>query len=100
MTKANMCGERFDFKGIDPDQLLQELEGNKQLLAWGTKDENSDGSDSEPSEDNLEEDEIAKFIPIKRKKKSMRKPKELKKDDKQNLSIAKEDKGSKDVSPT
>ena len=31
----------------------------------------SAGSDSEPSEDNLEEEEIAKIVPIKLKKKSI-----------------------------
>lgn len=42
--------------------------GNKALLNTGGKDDNSDdegGSDSDPSEDNMEEEEMAKIIPIK-----------------------------------
>ena len=44
--------------------------GNKRLLELGSKDENSDdgGSDSEPSEDNLEDEEIEKLVPIKKRK--------------------------------
>lgn len=44
--------------------------GNKQLLNMGKGkekegSENGDGSDSNPSEDNMDEEEMAKIIPIK-----------------------------------
>lgn len=49
--------------------LISELMGDKKLLNSGNgKCESGDdggGSDSDPSEDNMEEDEIAKIIPIK-----------------------------------
>lgn len=48
--------------------LIAELMGDKKLLNSGAKDEAGDdggGSDSDPSEDNMEEEEIAKIIPIK-----------------------------------
>ena len=43
---------------------------NKKLIEMTKGDEDGDGesgSDSEPSEDNLSEDEMAKIIPVKRK---------------------------------
>lgn len=49
------------------DSITQELAGNKKLIALtaGDEDESGDeGSDSEPSEDNLEEEELAKIVPI------------------------------------
>lgn len=42
--------------------------GDKKLLTAGCKDESGDdggGSESDPSEDNMEEEEMAKIIPIK-----------------------------------
>lgn len=42
--------------------------GNRNLLHAGSKDESGDdggGSESDPSEDNMEEEEMAKIIPIK-----------------------------------
>lgn len=51
-------------------EIEQELTTNKQLIEMTKGDEDGDdisGSDSEPSEDNLSEEEMAKIIPIKRK---------------------------------
>ena len=48
----------------DMSQLFaNELKENKKLLAAGDRD-SSGGSDSEPSEDNLPVDEVAKVVPI------------------------------------
>jgi hypothetical protein len=50
------------------------LINNKELIKMTEGKEDggeSSGSDSDPSEDNLEEDEIAKIIPIKPKKKKI-----------------------------
>ena len=50
--------------------LEKELTENKKLINMTTGEEgNSSGSDSEPSADNLEEDEMAKIVPIKTAKK-------------------------------
>jgi len=48
--------------------LTQELTSNTKLIKMTMGDEaNSSGSDSEPSADNLEEDEMAKIVPMKKK---------------------------------
>ena len=49
--------------------LERELAGNKQLIKMtsGPEDGESSGSDSEPSADNLEEEEMAQVVPIKNK---------------------------------
>ena len=62
------------------DSLQKELAENKELIKMteGKEDadgEGSSGSDSDPSEDNLEEDEMAKIVPIKIKKKKPVEPK-------------------------
>ena len=52
--------------------LIAELMSDKSLLMAGsTKNDSGDeaGSDSDPSEDNMEEEEMAKIIPIKVNKK-------------------------------
>ena len=49
--------------------LINELVGDDTLLNSGLIDEEG-GSDSEPSEDNMDEEERAKIIPIKQKPKS------------------------------
>ena len=58
--------------------LEKELSANKKLISMTIGDEGgSSGSDSEPSADNLEEDEMAKIVPIKepaKKKKEEKKP--------------------------
>lgn len=49
--------------------LEKELTSNTKLIKMTAGDEmNSSGSDSEPSADNLEEDEMAKIVPIKKQK--------------------------------
>jgi hypothetical protein len=49
--------------------LEKELTENKKLINMTMGEEgNSSGSDSEPSADNLEEDEMAKIVPMKPKK--------------------------------
>jgi hypothetical protein len=48
--------------------LVAELMSDKNLLTSGSKIDSCDdggGSDSDPSEDNMEEEEMAKIIPIK-----------------------------------
>ena len=48
--------------------------GNSKLLNSGNKDDSGEeggGSDSDPSEDNMDEEEMAKFIPIKSSKKKL-----------------------------
>ena len=47
--------------------LMQELSENKKLMAAGDGD-SSGGSESEPSEDNLPVEEVAKLVPIVDKK--------------------------------
>ena len=42
---------------------MQELLGNEQLLNIGEGESEDSGSDSAPSEDNLELDELAKYVP-------------------------------------
>jgi len=53
------------YKELDSKALEKELSQNKKLISMTTGDEGgSSGSDSEPSADNLEEEEMAKIIPI------------------------------------
>ena len=50
--------------------MEKEISSNKKLISMTMGDEgNSSGSDSEPSADNLEEEEMAKVVPIKELKK-------------------------------
>ena len=66
------------YKSIKVADIEAELENNKKLIDMTKGDEDGDdtaGSDSEPSEDNLEEEEMAKIIPMKSKpKKEIKKP--------------------------
>lgn len=50
---------------------MKELSDNKELMkiTSGKEDGDSSGSDSAPSEDNLDEEELKKVVPIKVKKK-------------------------------
>ena len=60
-------------------EIEKELTQNRQLIEMTKGDEDGDdtaGSDSEPSEDNLEEEEMAKLIPVKKNKESPTKLKE------------------------
>lgn len=58
---------------------MKELTDNKQLIKMTEGKEEGDGassgSESDPSEDNLEEDEIAKIVPLSAKKKIQEKKK-------------------------
>lgn len=73
------------YKSIKVADIEAELENNKKLIDMTKGDEDGDdtaGSDSEPSEDNLEEEEMAKIIPMKSKpKKEIKKPDPKKKPD-------------------
>jgi hypothetical protein len=54
------------------------LTSDKTLLTAGSKNDSGDeggGSDSDPSEDNMEEEEMAKIMPIKVSKKKQELPK-------------------------
>lgn len=58
-----------DYKALNVLALEKELTENKKLINMTMGEEgNSSGSDSEPSADNLEEDEMAKIVPMKPKK--------------------------------
>ena len=52
--------------------LVKELVTNKELIEIGNGDSSS-GSDAAPSEDNLEADEIKKYVPAVTKKESPKK---------------------------
>ena len=57
-----------DSPGMDMTKMFEdELTSNKKLLHCGDGD-SSGGSDSEPSEDNLPVEEVAKVVPIVDKK--------------------------------
>ncbi len=69
LSENDICQElkQYTRKG-----LISELTSDKSLLTAGSKNDSGDeggGSDSDPSEDNMEEEEIAKIIPIKVSKK-------------------------------
>jgi hypothetical protein len=58
-----------DYKALNALSLEKELTDNKKLISMTMGEEgNSSGSDSEPSADNMEEDEMAKIVPMKPKK--------------------------------
>lgn len=63
------------YKSLSYEAIHKELSENKQLIKMteGGKDGDggSSGSESDPSEDNLEEEEIAKIVPIKPGKKKL-----------------------------
>ena len=61
------------FAQFNRKDLVNELLGNKNLLTMGEGivDDSDDGSDSDPSEDNMEEEEIIKILPISKKKKKV-----------------------------
>ena len=60
-----------EYTELKVDSLLSELRANKELIKMteGKEDGSDGGSDSEPSEDNLDADEIEKIMPMKKKKK-------------------------------
>ena len=64
----HIYGQKEEGKEMDMGALLmQELSENKKLMAAGDGD-STGGSESEPSEDNLPVEEMAKHIPIVDKK--------------------------------
>jgi hypothetical protein len=69
------------YKELNSDAILKELTENKQLIKMTEGKEDGDGgssgSESDPSEDNLEEEEIAKIVPLSAKKKPAEKKKSL-----------------------
>lgn len=71
--------------GIDLDQILGEMMEKEDILHNGENGDSSSGSDSDPSEDNLEIEELRNLIPIsysapqkKKEKNSKKKIKEVK----------------------
>ena len=59
-----------DYSNFDANVLEKELASNKKLISMTMCEEgNSSGSDSEPSADNLDEEELEKIVPIKITKK-------------------------------
>ena len=75
LNENDICPElkKYTRKG-----LIALLTSDKTLLTAGSKNDSGDeggGSDSDPSEDNMEEEEMAKIIPIKVSKKKQEQPK-------------------------
>lgn len=67
---------KFTYKDLNALQIEKELHGNKKLIAMTMGDEgNSSGSDSEPSADNLDQEEIEKIVPSRPKEKKKEEPK-------------------------
>ena len=67
-SHSEPTSKKQTWQSLQLNDLEQELAENKELIDMTKGDEDgedSPGSDSEPSEDNLEEDEMAKIIPIK-----------------------------------
>ena len=64
------CNDTGELYNITAKDLQKELMANKKLMALttGRDDGESSGSDSEPSADNLDEEEMASVIPIKEAK--------------------------------
>lgn len=79
----DFCDIKLDqtYLELNTDAILKELTDNKQLIKMTEGKEDgeggSSGSESDPSEDNLEEDEIAKIVPLSAKKKPNEKKKSL-----------------------
>ena len=65
--------EKPAYQDINALALEKELTQNKNLIKITMGDEGrSSGSDSEPSADNLEDEEMAKIVPIKQKPKPLK----------------------------
>ena len=62
-----------ELKDMNRKSLITELMSSKQYLSMGSTEndtgEDGGGSESDPSEDNMEEEEMAKLMPIKINKK-------------------------------
>ena len=70
------CDIEVDLKIREPiskKELVEQLVENKELIEFGSKEDSDGGSDSAPSEDNLDPEEMANLIPMKVNK---RKPKQ------------------------
>lgn len=68
-----------EHKDLNQKALERELTANRKLISMTMGQEgNSSGSDSEPSADNLDEEELGKIVPIKIVKKEPPKVKEKK----------------------
>lgn len=66
-VKSNDPGKQpMAYEQINAKDLEQELTKNKKLISMTMGEEgNSSGSESEPSADNLDEEEMAQIVPIK-----------------------------------
>lgn len=75
------CEVQLDqaYKELNFESIHKELSENKQLIKMTEGKEDGDGgssgSESDPSEDNIEEEELAQLVPISSKKKLAEKPK-------------------------
>ena len=69
--EKELVADEFSLADFKVTDLEKELSSNKELLrkTTGREDGESSGSDSEPSADNLEEEEMAQVVPIKVKPK-------------------------------
>ena len=56
-------GEIFSIIGLQKKNILEELRNNKELLK-DNSDDSSSGSESDPSEDNLDPEEITAVYPL------------------------------------
>jgi len=72
--------EPSSYKNVNAKELELELAKNKKLISMTMGEEgNSSGSESEPSADNLDEEEMAQIVPIKISKKPLPKKDDKKK---------------------
>ena len=58
-----LSGTTQHFSDLRRDAVMRELMQSGDLLETGQEDDSTDGSDSSPSEDNLDEKELAKLVP-------------------------------------
>lgn len=79
-------GEYANIGGLKKSDLLNELKNNKELLEDNAENESS-GSDSDPSEDNLEPDEFAEILPVSIRRKNIVEKKRPTTQKKRNISI-------------
>ena len=70
IKKSEEQQEADEYKNLNAVDMAKELSANKQLIKLTTGGENgeSSGSDSEPSADNLDEEEMEKIVPVEKKK--------------------------------
>lgn len=58
--------------GLNLDSILEEFNSKKEELIIQSNEGSDNGSDSEPSEDNMSDGEISKILPLKIRKKTNR----------------------------